>query len=85
MRNPEPPTGVLFLEMRSYVTNHGASFIIGMQQWNAELDQFLQKFGIAHVDLTTTNDTHRFPGFGKHWTPEGHTFVAGKLNDFLSK
>ena len=80
MKNPEPPTGVLFLEMRSYVTNHGAKFVIGMQQWHPDLEQFLKKFDIPHVDLTTD---HRFPAFGKHWTPEGHTFVADQLDHVL--
>jgi len=85
LKNPEPPTGVLFLDMRSYVTNRGASFVIGMQQWHPDLDQFLQKYGIPHVDLTTTNDSHRFPQFGRHWTPEGHAFVADKLDPFLKE
>jgi hypothetical protein len=83
-KNPEPPTGVLFLDMRSYVTNRGASFVIGMQQWHPELDLFLQKYEIPHVDLTITNEAHRFGAFGKHWTPEGHTFVADRLEPFLS-
>jgi hypothetical protein len=85
IRNPDPPTGVLFLEMRNYVTNHGASFAIGMQQYNSELEQFLQKFEILHADLTTTNESHRYPAFGKHWTPEGHTLVAERLDHFLKK
>jgi hypothetical protein len=85
LKNPEPPTGVLFLDMRSYVTNRGASFVIGMQQWHPDLDLFLQKYGIAHVDLTTTNEAQRFAAYGKHWTSEGHSFVADKLEPFLKR
>src|SRR5262249_37086115 len=74
-KNPSPPTGVLFLDMRNYVTSRGARFVLGMQQWHPELEQFLEKYEIPHVDLTTTNETHRFKAFGRHWTPEGHTYV----------
>jgi hypothetical protein len=82
-KNPNPPTGVLFLDMRSYVTIRGARFVLGTQQWHPELEQFLQKYEISHVDLTTTNEAHRFKAFGRHWTPDGHTFVSERLDPFL--
>jgi hypothetical protein len=76
---------MLFLDMQNFVTNHGAQFVIGMQLWNDELDQFYTRFGIPHVDLTTTNRLDRFPGYGNHWTPAGHTVVAERLERFLMK
>jgi len=26
-----------------------------------------------------------YPEFGHHWTPEGHAFVAAKIEEFLKK
>jgi hypothetical protein len=85
VKNEDPPTGALLLDMRSYVTNKGASFAVGMQQWHPDLEKFLQNYNIPHVDLTTTNPAHRYTAFGKHWTPEGHSLVADKIDQFLSK
>lgn len=83
-RNPDPPTGVLFLEMRKYVVMRGASFAVGLQYRNAELEKFLRNFNIPYVDLTTTNRAHLFATFGNHWTAQGHAFVAEKLDQFLT-
>ena len=82
-KNPDPPTGVLLLEMRKYVVENGASFAVGLQHSQAELEQFLRQFRIRYVDLSTTNSGHTYSRFGNHWTPEGHSFVAEKIDRFL--
>jgi hypothetical protein len=84
-RNPDPPTGVILLEMRRYVTEKGAKFAVGLQHGNAELEKFLNDFKIQYVDLGTTNASHIYPEFGKHWTPEGHAFVADKIDALLKR
>ena len=82
VKNSDPPTGVLLLEMRTYVARKGAFFAVGLQQGHPDLEKFLQKYNIPYVDLTTTNSAHRYTA-GNHWTPEGHKFVADKIDRFL--
>jgi hypothetical protein len=84
-KNPDPPTGALLLDMRKYVVERGALFAIGLQHSHAELEQFLRNFRIPYVDLSTTNSAHTYSAFGNHWTPEGHTFVANKIDAFLGR
>jgi len=85
VRSQDPPTGALILDMRAYVVKKGAFFAIGLQHSNVELERFLQKFNIPFVDLTTTNAAHCYPTYGNHWTPEGHSFVANRIDEFLEK
>jgi len=85
VENPKPPTGALLLDMRGYVAKNGAFFAVGLQHSNDELENFLKKFNIPFVDLTTTNAAHCYPTHGNHWTPEGHSFVADKINAFLEE
>jgi len=83
MKNPDPPTGVLLLELRKFVTARGAWFGVGLQHSHVELQKFLSDFKIPYVDLETTNPAHRYAAFGSHWTPQGHAFVADKIDQFL--
>jgi hypothetical protein len=83
MKNPDPPTGVLLLELRKYVVSRGAWFGVGLQHPHAQLEKFLTDFKIPYVDLETTNPADRYAAFGSHWTPKGHTIVADKIDQFL--
>ena len=85
IKSDDPPTGALILDMSAYVTKKGAVFAVGLQHSNAELEKFLKKFNIPFMDLTTTNATHYYPTYGNHWTPEGHAFVAGRIEEFLQR
>jgi hypothetical protein len=82
-KNPDPPTGVLLLELRKYVVSKGAWFGVGLQHSHAQLEKFLADFKIPYVDLETTNPAHRYEAFGSHWTPQGHEFVAERIDEFL--
>jgi len=84
MKN-EPPTGAILLDMKTYVAKKGAFFAIGLQHSNGELERFLEQFSIPYVDLTTTNSAYCYPTYGNHWTPEGHSFVADKIDRFLQQ
>jgi hypothetical protein len=48
---------------------------------NPKLEEFLTYFKIPFVDLT---NPLRYPEFGAHWTPEGHTVVCEKIDEFLT-
>lgn len=82
-KNPDPPTGVLLLELRKYVVSRGAWFGVGLQHSHAQLEKFLADFKVPYVDLETTDLAHRYPAFGSHWTPQGHAFVAQKIDQLL--
>src|SRR6266850_16121 len=84
-KNPDPPTGVLLLDMRTYVQSRGVFFAVGLQHSSPPLEKFLRDYKIPFVDLETTNRAHVYPKFGNHWTPAGHDFVAQKLDAFLPK
>jgi hypothetical protein len=83
-KNPDPPTGVLLLELRKYVVSRGAWFGVGLQHSHGQLEKFLADFKIPYIDLETTNPSDRYAAFGSHWTPKGHTFVADKIDQFLN-
>src|SRR5262249_20069898 len=85
VKNEDPPTGAILLEMRKYMMERGGLFAVGLQRSNEELEKFLRKFQIPYVDLTTTNSAHTYRKFGNHWTPEGHDFVANRIDEFLRK
>ena len=73
------PTHALMAEMRDYVTwDLGAGFSVGMSGRDEALLEWCRQAGIACEDLFTSL---RYPGFGRHWTPEGHRWVAERLLD----
>lgn len=82
-KNPDPPTGVLLLELQKYIVSRGAWFGVGLQHSHAELEKFLSRYRIPYVDLQTTNPAHFYAAFGNHWTPQGHAFVAEKIDQFF--
>ena|ERR1044071_2123220 len=79
LHNPDP-TGAIIRDLQKYVLSKGAIFVIGLTRSNPRLEEFLRYFKIPYVDLTTSD---RYAGFGEHWTPQGHTFVCGKIEQFL--
>jgi hypothetical protein len=79
LQNPDP-TGALIHDLQNYVHLRGAELVVGLTLSNPRLEEFLRYFKIPYVDLTTSL---RYPGFGGHWTPEGHSFVCGKVDEFL--
>ena len=79
LHNPNP-TGAIIRDLQKYVKGKRARLLVGLTRSNPRLEEFLQFFKIPYVDLTTSL---RYPGFGTHWTPEGHTFVCEKIEEFL--
>jgi hypothetical protein len=76
------PTGALILELQRYVQMKGAVLLVGLTDKNPELEEALKFLKIPYINLSTSL---RYPGFGGHWTPEGHTFVCEKIEEFLVK
>jgi len=79
LKNPDP-TGALIRDLQNYVHSKAAQLVIGLTRSNPRLEEFLRYFSIPYVDLTTSL---RYPGYGGHWTPEGHSLVCGKIEAFL--
>ncbi len=78
------PTGAIIRDLQKYVQSKGAVFLVGLTDKNPKLEEFLAYFDIPFVDLSTSL---RFPErkYGMHWTPEGHAYVADRIEQFLLK
>jgi len=66
--------------MQKFVSEKGATLLVGLTKTNPQLEEFLKFFEIPFVELDTNL---RYPAFGSHWTPDGHTFVCDKIEQFL--
>jgi hypothetical protein len=75
------PTGAIIRTMQKFVESTGASFGVGLTASNPKIEEYLHYYGIRSVDLSTPL---RYPNYGWHWTPEGHAFVCGKIDEFLT-
>lgn len=65
--------------LQQCVSRHGAKFYVGLTAPEPELEQSLDHLKIAHIDLSTPL---RLPG-DFHWSPEGNTVVAERIEKFL--
>jgi hypothetical protein len=74
------PTAAIIRDMQRYAKIKGAIFVVGVTEHNPPLEDFLGQCKIPFVDVS---NPLRYVGFGGHWTPEGHTFVADKVERFL--
>jgi hypothetical protein len=77
--NPDP-TGAIIRDLQKYVLARGAVLVMGLTRSDPPLEESLRFLQIPYADLSTPL---RYPEFGAHWTPEGHTFVCGKIEEFL--
>ncbi|HZR16491.1 MAG TPA: hypothetical protein VFE51_04125, partial [Verrucomicrobiae bacterium] len=78
--NPDP-TGAIIRDLQKYVAAKGATLVVGLTRSNPPLEEFLRYLRLPYVDLSTPL---RYPNFGGHWTPEGHTFVCNKIDEFFA-
>jgi hypothetical protein len=84
LRSPPPkskgdPTTQILQALHRYVEDRGAMFCVGLTGKDKELEQFLTDSKIPHVDLTTDLLIEG----DWHWSAEGNSFVAEKLDRFL--
>ncbi|MHC4268507.1 MAG: hypothetical protein ACYSTS_08585 [Planctomycetota bacterium] len=76
------PTHAIIANIHEFVKSRGAQFIVGLQKPSAELELFLTDKNIPYLNLY---NSHVYPDNGRHWTPEGHTFVSKKIYRFLQE
>jgi hypothetical protein len=81
LSNPRP-TGAILLNLQHFAHSQGATLAVGLTLPEPRLQGFLKHHDIPFVDLTTLL---RYPTNGFHWTPEGHTLVCDRIEEFLTK
>ena len=67
--------------LNQYVMQHGAKFYVGLTAPEPELERFLENSKVPYVDLNTEL---RIQG-DFHWSPEGNSIVADKIEKFLKE
>jgi len=80
IQNTPNPSGALVRDLQKYVNSKGARLVVGLTWRNPALEQLLTFLKIPSVDVSTDL---RYSGKGYHWSAEGHTFVADKIDAFL--
>jgi hypothetical protein len=74
------PTGPLLWDLNKFVRSKGAVFIAGITHRLPQLEEFFENMNIPWVDLSSDQ---LFPAHGRHWTPEGHSWVADQIEQRL--
>jgi hypothetical protein len=77
------PSEKLVGKMREFVEGNGAKFLVGIQNHDDALAGYLKEQGIPFVGLQGAA-FYTEGGFGPHWRPEGHQFVADRLLGLLN-
>lgn len=81
LHNPNP-TGPILRDLQKYTQSRGALLVVGLTRSHPHLEEFLVHFKIPYVDL---GNPYRYATFGQHWTPEGHVWVADRIDQFLTQ
>jgi hypothetical protein len=76
------PSEKLVAMIRDFVAGNGARFLVGIQSRDEALAADLEAKGIPYAKLEGA--AHYSAGWGPHWTPEGHRFVADRLFKLLA-
>lgn len=76
------PTERLIGMMRELVESRGATFLVGLQYREPQLEAFLQTRGIPYASF---DGAEHYFGDGDHWTPNGHSLVADRLMTLFSE
>jgi hypothetical protein len=76
------PTEKLVGTIREFVEGNGARFLVAIQHHDEALAGYLAANRIPFAKLEGA--PHYSTGWGPHWTPEGHGFVADRIFDLLS-
>jgi len=69
--------------IREFVESKGAKFLVGLQGTDAALVRHLEE---KRIPFVVFDGADAYPGasVGRHWTPEGHKFVADRLMTFFA-
>jgi hypothetical protein len=77
------PTERLVGKIREFVEANGGKFLVGIQHHDEALVRYLEENRIPFVRLEGA-PFYEGKGWGPHWTPEGHEFVAERILGLLS-
>jgi hypothetical protein len=77
------PTERLVGKIREFVEGNGAKFLVRIQYRDEALVHYLEANRIPFAKLEGAA-FYTNGGWGPHWTPEGHKFVAERVLDLLS-
>jgi hypothetical protein len=78
------PTEKLVGRIREFVEANGAKFLVGIQHHDEALVRYLEENRIPFVKLEGAPFYEEATGWGPHWTPEGHIFVAKRVLALLA-
>ncbi len=73
------PTHELVAMMRDFVEQHGARFLVGLEDRDAALESFL---ALQKIPYTPLDGAARIPE-DEHWSPRGHVAVAQRLKELF--
>jgi hypothetical protein len=77
---PDPSEKVVG-KIREFVEGNGGKFLVGIQNRDERMAQYLKANGIAFVGLEGA--AFYTGGYGPHWTPEGQQDVANRIERLL--
>ena len=78
---PDPSEKIIEM-IRDFVEGNGAKFMVGIQHHDEALTRYLEANHIPVAQLGGA-DFYTQDGWGPHWTPEGHHFVADRIFGML--
>jgi hypothetical protein len=78
---PDPSEKIVRM-IRDFVEGNGAKFLVGIQYHDEALARYLEANHIPFVRLEEAA-FYTEGGWGPHWRPEGHQFVADRVFDML--
>src|SRR5215472_40061 len=88
LRNPQvfvaDPTEKIIGKMREFVERNGAKFLVGLQNHDDALTSYLDATRIPYAKLEGA-PFYMEGGWGPHWRPEGHRFVADRILGMLTE
>ena len=78
------PTEKIVGQIRAFVENNGAKFLVALNSRDVQLIQYLEQSGIP---FTSLDGAAFYPSksVGGHWTPEGQIFVSEHIFSLLAE
>jgi hypothetical protein len=70
------PTERLIEMIKTFVEEHDAEFMIGLQGPDANLQSWMDQHRVRYARF---DGADHYPEHGRHWTPKGHQVVAARL------
>ena len=74
------PTHALLKDLRDFTSANGSQLLLGLESNDSGVRAFCSEYAIPCLDL---GNPLRFEGHGRHWTKEGHGWVAARVHEFL--